>query len=239
MAALMSSARAAILHPEHGWKTTHFWGPVANWGLVGAAVYDANFIGPDRIDLPMTGTMIVYSATFLGFFWRVVPRNPLGLACHVFNIGAQGNQIRRAAEYKIEKGEGAEVKDFATKAAVVSAGLAATIASSGRMIKYLTQPKMPSVLQKIGGSDVGPLTVFFWAPASKWLLSANNLVDLKKDTNKMSFANQFALTITGVIWTRYSFVISPVNYSLAAVNAVLGVSSGYHLSRKIKADYMS
>ena len=54
----------------------------------------------------------------------------------------------------------------------------------------------------------------------------------------MSFSNQLALTITGVIWTRYSFVITPVNYNLASVNAVLGVSSGYHLIRKIKADYL-
>lgn len=236
---VLSSARAAIFHPEHGWKTTHFWGPIANWGLVGAAVYDANYLGPERIDLPMTGTMIVYSGTFLGFFWRVVPRNPLGLACHVFNIFAQGNQIRRAAEYKIANGEGDEVKDFAAKAAGIGAGLAATIASSGKIIKYLTKPTMPSILQKVGGSPVGPLTVFFWAPASKWLLSANNLVDLKKPTDKMSMSNQLALTITGVIWTRYSFVITPINYNLAAVNAVLGVSSGYHLMRKVKADHMS
>ena len=30
---------ANLAHPEHGWKTTHFWGPVANWGIVAAAVY--------------------------------------------------------------------------------------------------------------------------------------------------------------------------------------------------------
>ena len=32
---------------EHGMLTTHFWGPVANWGLVGSAVYDASFQGPE------------------------------------------------------------------------------------------------------------------------------------------------------------------------------------------------
>jgi hypothetical protein len=232
---MLSGLRAAIFHPEHGWKTTHFWGPVANWGLVAAAVYDANYVGAECIDLPMTGTMMVYSGTFLGFFWRVIPRNYLGLACHVFNIGAQGNQIRRAAEYKIANGGREEVEGFAAKAAVVGAGLAATIASSGRMIKYMTQSHMPSIVQKMGNSPVGPLTVFFWAPASKWLLSANNLVDLEKPTEKMSFSNQLALTITGVIWTRYSVVITPINYNLAAVNLTLGISSGYHLWRKIKA----
>ena len=58
MAAFFRSVRAFLNHPEHGWKTTPFWGPVANWGLVGAAVYGASFNGADTIDIPMTGTMI-------------------------------------------------------------------------------------------------------------------------------------------------------------------------------------
>lgn len=44
---IFQAARAAFMHPEHGWKTTHFWGPVANWGLVGAAVADAVQKGPE------------------------------------------------------------------------------------------------------------------------------------------------------------------------------------------------
>ena len=55
----------------------------------------------------------------------------------------------------------------------------------------------------------------------------------------MSLAQQCALTSTGVIWTRYSFVITPVNYNLAIVNAVLGASSGYHLARKVNNDYIN
>lgn len=31
-----------------------------------------------------------------------------------------------------------------------------------------------------------------------------------------------ALTATGFIWVRYSFVITPVNYSLAGVNLFVG-----------------
>ena len=30
-----------------------------------------------------------------------------------------------------------------------------------------------------------------------------------------------ALAATGIIWVRYSFVINPVNYSLAAVSAIV------------------
>ena len=40
------SFMAWATNKEHGMLTTHFWGPVANWGLVGSAVYDASFQGP-------------------------------------------------------------------------------------------------------------------------------------------------------------------------------------------------
>jgi len=239
MAGMFRSIAANLAHPEHGWKTTHFWGPVANWGLVGAAVYDAAYNGPEKIDLPMVGTMWAYSATFLRFFWQVVPRNPLGMACHAFNIVAQSNQIRRAAEYKSAQSEEGrlQVENFVKIAAGVSTGLFASVAASGYMARTLSQSTMPSFVQKVASSPVGPFTVFFWAPTSKWALSANNLIDLKKDTNKMSLANQVALTITGFIWTRYSVVIIPINYNLAAVNFVMGVSSGYQLQRKVRNDY--
>ena len=59
------------MHPEYGWKTTHFWGPVANWGLVAAAVSDAVSKGPEVISLTMTGTLSCYSALFMGFAYRV------------------------------------------------------------------------------------------------------------------------------------------------------------------------
>ena len=39
-----------------------------------------------------------------------------------------------------------------------------------------------------------------------------------------------ALTATGLIWVRYSFVIVPVNYSLASVNVFVagtGIASLY------------
>ena len=84
----------------------------------------------------------------------------------------------------------------------------------------------------------GPFTIFFWAPTSKWLLSGNNLMDLNKPTDKISLAQQTALTCTGVIWARYAMVINPINYNLCIVNLALGLSSGYHLFRKIKADFL-
>ncbi len=46
-----------------------------------------------------------------------------------------------------------------------------------------------------------------------------------------------AVTITGIIWMRYSLAIVPVNYNLFAVNAAMAVTGSYQLSRKIQADY--
>lgn len=75
----------------------------------------------------MTGTMIVYSSLFMRFAWCVQPRNLILLACHSFNVIAQGNQLRRGLEYKLEKDPGAidEIKMLgmqATTAASVVIG---------------------------------------------------------------------------------------------------------------------
>jgi hypothetical protein len=43
--------------------------------------------------------------------------------------------------------------------------------------------------------------------------------------------------VTGFIWTRYSFVCYPVNYNMAGVNFVMGVTSGFQVQRKVRNDY--
>lgn len=217
----------------------HFLIQCFHRGLVGAAVYDASFKGPEIIDMPMTATMVGYSGLFMRFAWAVQPRNYILFACHTFNVAAQLNQLRRAVEYRSANVEGAaeEMKKLGQKIGTAVLGVGALVLSSGRIKNVLTADSMPSFVKNIAGHPAGPITIFFWAPTSKWALSVNNLSDLNKDTNKMSFAQQAALTCTGMIWTRYSFVITPVNYNLAVVNAVLGVSSGYHLVRKINNDY--
>ena len=63
-----------VLSPETGWKTTHFWGPVANWGISLAAVYDMKFKSLDVVSYNMTGTLAVYSMFFMRFAWMVQPR---------------------------------------------------------------------------------------------------------------------------------------------------------------------
>ncbi|KXS16293.1 brain protein 44-like protein [Gonapodya prolifera JEL478] len=69
--------------------STHFWGPVANWGLPLAAIADVQTKTPENISPNMTAAMSVYSLLFMKFAWDVRPRNPLLFACHFTNEIAQ------------------------------------------------------------------------------------------------------------------------------------------------------
>ncbi|KAG6866622.1 Mitochondrial pyruvate carrier 2 [Blastosporella zonata] len=77
----------------------------------------------------------------------------------------------------------------------------------------------------------GPKTVFFWAPMMKWCLVAAGLKDLSRPAEKLSVSQNLALAGTGLIWVRYSLVITPINYSLAAVNFFVGLSGLTQLGR--------
>ena len=52
-------ALLAFWNSEVGPKTTHFWGPVANWGLVLAGLNDM-YKPPEIISTNMTGALCVY-----------------------------------------------------------------------------------------------------------------------------------------------------------------------------------
>jgi hypothetical protein len=43
-----------------------------------------------------------------------------------------------------------------------------------------------------------------------------------------------AITATGIIWSRYSTQITPVNYNLLAVNVFMAITGSYQLYRKFK-----
>lgn len=242
VAATMNSIQKTLTE-DAKWKHTKFWGPIANWGLVGAAVYDASCKGPEIIDLSMTGTMIGYSSLFMGFAWQVEPRSKTLFSCHLFNVLAQCNQMRRAVDYKLSnsKEAAAEIMETGKKLLVgaVAAGAYCAACKPMKIAMFVNRGLIPTPVRKVLTHPAGPLTVFFWAPASKWLFSINNIKDINKPTDTISAAQMAALTLTGLIWMRYSFTIKPVNLNLAAVNVALGSSSGYHLGRKIHADYFS
>ncbi|ORY88782.1 mitochondrial pyruvate carrier [Leucosporidium creatinivorum] len=91
-----------------------------------------------------------------------------------------------------------------------------------------------SKIQAFINHPAGPKTVFFWAPMFKWGLVAAGLKDLSRPADKISIPQNLALTATGLIWVRYSFVITPVNYSLAAVNCFVGATGMASLYRAVR-----
>jgi len=50
-----------------------------------------------------------------------------------------------------------------------------------------------------------------------------------------SVSTPTALACTGIIWTRWSFVITPVNWNLAAANVFVGCTGLYQLQRVWRA----
>jgi len=88
-----------------------------------------------------------------------------------------------------------------------------------------------SKFQAFMNHPAGPKTVFFWAPMMKWCLVAAGLKDLSRPAEKLSVSQNVALAATGFIWVRYSLVITPVNYSLAAVNFFVGSTGLGQLGR--------
>ncbi|RYP26753.1 hypothetical protein DL768_011588 [Monosporascus sp. mg162] len=78
-----------------------------------------------------------------------------------------------------------------------------------------------SWFKRMWESPVGLKTVHFWAPVMKWALVIAGISDFARPAEKLSLTQNAALTATGLIWTRWCFVIRPKNYLLAAVNFFL------------------
>ncbi|XP_028638328.1 mitochondrial pyruvate carrier 1-like protein [Grammomys surdaster] len=90
--------------------STHFWGPVANWGLPLAAFKDMK-APPDIISGRMTTALIFYSMAFMRFAYRVQPRNYLLMACHFSNVLAQSIQASRYLNHHYGGGAKAKAKN--------------------------------------------------------------------------------------------------------------------------------
>jgi mitochondrial pyruvate carrier 2 len=249
MAHFFKQAKEAFFHPSYGWKSTHFWGPVANWGIVLAGVYDMNQKGPDVISIPMTTTLCGYSAIFMRFAWQVQPRNYLLFACHLFNESVQLTQLARRVKYDQEIAASADLQTANNNNTKKAGGIDLTTVAAGFGVAGLAgvigpkfQPQIvgwsgwPSSLRSLLSHPVGPFTIFFWAPIMKWGLSIANIIDYKRPVDNLSIPQQVSLALTGAIWTRYSFVITPVNYNLALVNFALMLTGVYQLTRKLIFD---
>ncbi|KAK7210604.1 hypothetical protein V2G26_017782 [Clonostachys chloroleuca] len=77
--------------------------------------------------------------------------------------------------------------------------------------------------KKMWESEVGFKTVHFWAPIMKWAIVIAGIADFARPAEKLSFTQNFALTCTGLIWTRWCLIIKPRNVLLATVNFFLAI----------------
>lgn len=141
------------------WDSAEFWGrcgALAGWGMSGAAIYDAVQSSPELISLNMTGVLIVYSSLFARWAFVVKPQNLLLAGCHVTNVAAQANQLRRAVEYKRECGKDDEVNDILMKAGATAAGGAACVVA-GPMVQSAIVNANIGVVSTLAAAEAGPL----------------------------------------------------------------------------------
>lgn len=97
--------------------STHFWGPMFNWGLPLAAINDMK-ASPEIISGRMTTALIFYSMAFMRFAYRVQPRNLLLMACHGTNVMAQSVQATRFLIYYYGGGAAEATAATTTDAAI-------------------------------------------------------------------------------------------------------------------------
>lgn len=90
----MADKVLAFINSPIGPKTTHFWGPAANWGLVMAGILDSNK-PPEQISQRMTTVLFFYSCMFMRFAYRVTPRNYMLFTCHLSNATCQSYLLYR------------------------------------------------------------------------------------------------------------------------------------------------
>lgn len=226
--------------PKSWWTDPVLWGKltaISGWTMSLAAIYDSFNQGPEVISLPMTCVLTGYSSLFVRWAFVVKPQNLFLASCHTTNVCAQLNQLRRGLQYKIEKGQQDQVTNLARKAGMMGAVSAVAIVSGPHLQKILSNAKLGAV-SRVAQSEAGPFHVHFWAPMSKWLLSAASLMELDRPTDTISLPQYAALTLCGVIHARYALTVVPINYMLCSVNIALFGSSFWHLGRKIKADYI-
>ncbi|XP_044738434.1 mitochondrial pyruvate carrier 2-like [Chrysoperla carnea] len=93
---------------------------------------------------------------------------------------------------------------------------------------------VPKKFEPLWQHPAGPKTVFFWAPMCKWGLVCAGIGDLQRPAEAISLPQTIALSATGLIWSRYSLVIIPKNYSLFSVNVFVAATQLYQMARAIK-----
>ncbi|XP_017056549.1 mitochondrial pyruvate carrier 2 [Drosophila ficusphila] len=103
------------------------------------------------------------------------------------------------------------------------------------VVIHSVEKVVPKAAQPFWQSPAGPRTVFFWAPMFKWSLVLAGLSDtLNRPAPNISLNQCGALAATGLIWSRYSVVITPKNYSLLAVNIAVFFIQSYLIIKHLR-----
>lgn len=95
---------------------------------------------------------------------------------------------------------------------------------------------MAARLKQLWNHPAGLKTIHFWAPTFKWGITFANIADFKRPAENISYPQQIAVTATGLIWSRFSTQITPVNYNLLTVNIFMAMTGIYQLQRKVRHD---
>ena len=206
-----------------------FLGATCSWFLGASGVADALGAGPELISLKMTLTLLLYSGAFLQWSTVVTPPNYILAGSHLFNLLAQGNQLRRCVDYQL-----ASFPDTApAELRALGLGFGALFAGIGAFSYAAPGLRARSPPGSYAASAAGPFTIHPYPPVTKLFLSLASLTDLWRPVAKISLSQYSALTLTAAIFSKYSLVISPVNWPLCAVNVLLFFSSLWHLARKV------
>ncbi|XP_073157902.1 mitochondrial pyruvate carrier 3-like [Henckelia pumila] len=94
-----------------------------------------------------------------------------------------------------------------------------------------------SKLQALWNHPAGPKTIHFWAPTFKWGVTIANIADFSKPPESLSYPQQIAIATAGLIWARYSTVITPKNWNLFGASLGMSAPCFYQLARKIQMDF--
>ncbi|VWU51236.1 mitochondrial pyruvate carrier protein 2, putative [Hepatocystis sp. ex Piliocolobus tephrosceles] len=80
-------------------------------------------------------------------------------------------------------------------------------------------------------SDTGLLSIHFWAPTFKWSISIANIVDINRSPDLLSFPQQLAIFLTGVLFARFAYKIKPRNMNLLTINLFMSMTAMYQIGR--------
>ncbi|CAH1719660.1 unnamed protein product [Chironomus riparius] len=106
-----------------------------------------------------------------------------------------------------------------------------------RSIINIVDKRVPQFAKPFWEYEAGPKTIFFWAPICKWGLVIAGIKDLTRPAELLSAEQAAAIGVTGYIYSRFSMVIIPKNYTLLSVNVFVAITQTIQLARALNYKY--